>query len=152
MKFYRRSTFSAVVAMVTAQALLTGCTTTSFRCTVRTGNVSKVEKHIEEGVDLNSWQLGELLTLAVGRGNVQTARLLIQAGAEIDIRGGSPLGIAAEADNVEMAQLLIESGANVNIASHWDNTELIRPNTTLMASPLPHTGLSTAATARNLRI
>ena len=135
----RNSEVLVFVTIITAPSLLSGCATTPLKWAVRTGNVSKVEKQIDEGADVDERYrvFGETaLHLAALGGNLQIVTLLIEAGANIDAIGYSytPLMIAAEAGDVEMVRLLIKSGANVNISNYYENDELFKPNTALMAA------------------
>lgn len=68
------------------------------------------------------------LHLAVLRGHRHLARMLLDAGADInamDIKSGqSPLMHAVESNNADMVHFLIESGCDVNIQSYSGNTAL----------------------------
>ncbi|XP_076593713.1 B-cell lymphoma 3 protein homolog [Chaetodon auriga] len=68
------------------------------------------------------------LHLAVLRGHKDLARMLLDAGADInamDIKSGqSPLMHAVESNNADMVHFLIESGCDVNIQSYSGNTAL----------------------------
>ena len=59
----------------------------------------------------------KLLHLAAIKGDIETARCLIEKGAEIDAKttqGKTPLYIAARMKNYNVLELLIQKGANVN--------------------------------------
>ncbi|XP_074511025.1 B-cell lymphoma 3 protein homolog [Sebastes fasciatus] len=68
------------------------------------------------------------LHLAVLRGHKDLARMLLDAGADInamDIKSGqSPLMHAVESNNADMVHFLIESGCDVNSQSYSGNTAL----------------------------
>lgn len=68
------------------------------------------------------------LHLAVLRGHKDLARMLLDAGADInamDIKSGqSPLMHAVESNNADMVRFLIESGCDVNSQSYSGNTAL----------------------------
>ncbi|XP_044064689.1 B-cell lymphoma 3 protein homolog [Siniperca chuatsi] len=68
------------------------------------------------------------LHLAVLRGRKDLARMLLDAGADInttDIKSGqSPLMHAVESNNADMVHFLIESGCDVNSQSYSGNTAL----------------------------
>ncbi|XP_070768544.1 B-cell lymphoma 3 protein homolog [Enoplosus armatus] len=68
------------------------------------------------------------LHLAVLRGHKDLARMLLDAGADInamDIKSGqSPLMHAVESNNADMVHFLIESGSDVNSQSYSGNTAL----------------------------
>ena len=58
-----------------------------------------------------------LLHLAAIKGDIETARCLIEKGAEVDAKttqGKTPLYIAARMKNYNVLELLIQKGANVN--------------------------------------
>ncbi|UYV77791.1 EPM2AIP1 [Cordylochernes scorpioides] len=60
-------------------------------------------------------------------GHVDTARILIEAGAEVnrkDYSSSTPLDLAIFDEHVEMVKLLLESGAHVNITGQWGTTPL----------------------------
>lgn len=56
------------------------------------------------------------LQLAARRGRLNMAKLLIEAGAEVNAGsvGNTPLGLAAESGNADLVQLLLSYGAKVN--------------------------------------
>ncbi|MCB1179062.1 MAG: ankyrin repeat domain-containing protein [Leptospiraceae bacterium] len=65
------------------------------------------------------------LHLAIIGGKIETTKLLITNGADInypDSRGFTPLMIAMEKNHEGIARLLIQSGANVNIESYFGDT------------------------------
>ncbi|KAG7276220.1 hypothetical protein CRUP_004811 [Coryphaenoides rupestris] len=68
------------------------------------------------------------LHIAVQGGHKDLARMLLEAGADInakDIKSGqSPLMYAVESNNVDMVHFLIESGSHVNSQSNSGNTAL----------------------------
>ncbi|XP_054477801.1 B-cell lymphoma 3 protein homolog [Anoplopoma fimbria] len=68
------------------------------------------------------------LHLAVLRGHIDLARMLLDAGADInamDIKSGqSPLMHAVESNNADMVHFLIERGCDVNSQSYSRNTAL----------------------------
>ena len=64
---------------------------------------------------------GTPLIYAVESGDVETASLLLEAGADINsqnITGKTALMKAAEFGNVEIAKTLLQSGADINIKNH----------------------------------
>lgn len=66
------------------------------------------------------------LMLAVKRGGIDTARILIQNGARLDIRdrNGNTALIWAACANVEIIQLLISNGAEINARNRMGRTVL----------------------------
>jgi uncharacterized protein len=68
------------------------------------------------------------LNIAVIKGNLQIAAILIKAKARLDVRdqvGRTPLHLAAQYDKLEMAKLLIEVGAPVDAEDRNGMTPLM---------------------------
>jgi len=67
------------------------------------------------------------LMFAARRGDIDTARLLLERGADVNVESeadGSPLVIASAAGNEELALLLLEAGAEPNAVDAGDMTPL----------------------------
>ncbi len=86
---------------------------------------------IECGAAVNakaSWKGNDTaLHVAARDGCVAVAQLLLQNGAQVDIRnsaGQTPLQFASWFDRPQLVQLLIDHGADVNARSKWDATAL----------------------------
>ena len=90
-------------------------------------NISVIKQHIDAGTNLNDYPIpkglpfegAEPLTLAVLKGNAEIVQLLLDNGADIEIKAknkdeATPLHWAAFFQQEEMVSLLIEFGANVN--------------------------------------
>ena len=90
-------------------------------------DISVIKQHIDSGTNLNDYPIptglplegAEPLTLAVLKGNSEIVQLLLDNGADIEIKakdknGGRPLHWAAFFQQEEIVSLLIQSGANVN--------------------------------------
>ncbi|XP_070691599.1 B-cell lymphoma 3 protein homolog [Pempheris klunzingeri] len=79
-------------------------------------------------LEIRNYQGLSPLHLAVLRGHRDLARMLLDAGADInamDIKSGqSPLMHAVESNNADMVHFLIESGCDVNSQSYSGNTAL----------------------------
>ena len=106
-------------------------------------DLQRVRRSLEAGADAN--QLDELLgvsplSMAAMTGNVELAEVLLEGGADVDVRnndGSTPLLGAAFLGRVEMLELLLERGAdpgarNANgdtvlgvTQAPWDITEFI---------------------------
>ncbi len=70
--------------------------------------------------------MGELHSAAL-RGDLETARNLLDAGADVneqDGRGRTPLHCAADANSPEMIQLLLERGADPTLVDNTNSTPL----------------------------
>ena len=113
------------------------------------GDVEKTRALLKSGADANGSDLsGEsFLKRAVMRDNTTIARILIEAGANVNQPGSffpvppgtdsSPLTLAVTMDHVEMARLLLSLGAKVDgagpgqgppleIAAQWGHVEMAR--------------------------
>ena len=90
-------------------------------------NISVIKQHIDAGTNINGYPIpkglpfegAEPLTLAVLKGNTEIVQLLLDNGADIEIKakdknGATPLHWAAFFHQEEMVSLLIKSGADVN--------------------------------------
>jgi len=86
-----------------------------------TGDVRAISKWIERGGELNRPFSGfsiPPLCLACGCGHLEAAKLLIQAGALIDMkRYDSPILFASKEGHKDIVDLLIRNGANVNVTT-----------------------------------
>jgi ankyrin repeat protein len=120
-----------------AKALLQRGAEMTIRGAVALGDVTKVRELVSGDLGVLrqiTWRNGGLLTLAVKHGQLETARLLLDLGADVDERTmleeleeptlswGSPLWHAALAGDREMAKLLLDRGADPNgnvYASGW---------------------------------
>lgn len=96
----------------------------------RIGNPDLVKDLVRQGVNPNvvvDEKLNTLLHIAVENRDLLIARILINNGANPDVRGSerqSPLHRAAENGDVKMAELLIDSGTPVDIRGHERRTPL----------------------------
>lgn len=82
------------------------------------GNVARITELLAKGAQLNAIdERGNSALLKAAReGEVESARILLKAGADVQGRGGamSPLTAAALRGHTILARLLIRSGADVN--------------------------------------
>ena len=90
----------------------------AFHEAIVKGDLTAIQKHIDEGTDVNEKLNGRApLHIATLRGHKKIAEFLIAQGANVNIRdhdGRTPLHYASAQHNMELAQLLIAHGANVN--------------------------------------
>jgi ankyrin repeat protein len=104
----------------------------SFQEAIEWGDIEAVTSFLDQGVDVNvrftSWStiyyegyrfkvIATPLELAVIHERAKVVDILIQHGADINVRGGyePPLHIAVSKGNAEMVQKLIQAGADVNM-------------------------------------
>ena len=84
------------------------------------GFVTLTASLIERGVDVNGFDRGGLTPLmqAAFNGRLETARLLLEHGAEVNVRdhlsGRTALIMAVSSGNPELVELLLAQGADVN--------------------------------------
>lgn len=104
-------------------ALLTGCALGLLH-TVEQGEVGAVAARLDAGADVNA-KLPILgthpLIAAAARGHLDTVRLLLERGADVnaaDLTGWTPLHAAAYSGNPEIIKLLLERGA-VPVEETW---------------------------------
>ena len=95
-------------------------------------NIESVKLQLQNGADINqlgrSWyEYGSPLHLAVRSGHQDIAELLIEKGADIEVRDHgdyTPLHNAAWNGNLEMVKLLLDAGANITARSYSGSTPL----------------------------
>lgn len=87
---------------------------------VHDGNLDEVVERLAAGADPNEFDPDgqTALTICGRRGNADIARVLIDAGAEVDARGSdhavTPLCLAAIKDDIELVTVLLDAGADIN--------------------------------------
>ncbi len=94
-------------------------------------NLNLVSDLIVLGANVN-WQDEDNYNLtplhwAALNGSVEIARMLIDAGADVNVQtngGRTPLHWAARRGEVEIARMLIDAGADVNVQDEWGKTSL----------------------------
>ena len=85
----------------------------------RTGDLGGIKRYLSEGAEIDELSPEthiSALSWATMMGHAEAAKLLIQRGADINVRqedGGTPLHIAVALGRAEMADLLIKEGADV---------------------------------------
>ena len=94
------------------------------------GQEAVVTALLDRGADVNMGHcVGHPLSVAAGRGNVGVCRLLLDCGADIDMRGGeeglSALMEACKNAHMDCVKLLLDRGAALNqTSSHADQPQL----------------------------
>lgn len=99
---------------------------------VKADDAGRVQAAISAGADINENDvyMGSPLHIAVARGKVEIAKLLLDAGADIEaaakgsLNKAHPLHIAARVNGVAIAALLIERGAKVDSRDSQSRTPL----------------------------
>jgi ankyrin repeat protein len=121
-----------------AQSLLAAGAPLTARGAVALGDADRVRELVRQDPDLLQrdidWKRGGLLSLAVRHGQIETVRLLLDLGADVNERTtldeleepteswGQPLWLAAAAGRRDIAELLLDRGADPNAnpyASGW---------------------------------
>ena len=82
-----------------------------------------------EGEDKQTPAIGsEALFTAIKKGDVETVRLLVEAGADVNAAegfgGNTPLHEAVEEGNAEIVQILVDAGADIEAEGFMDQTPL----------------------------
>src|SRR6187397_1709110 len=94
------------------------------------GDLEAVRTLLKQGVEVNAAQGDGMTALhwAAEQGNVEMAKLLVFAGAELDaitrIGGHTPLHVAAEAGSGAVVKVLLDGGANPRVTTSTGVTPL----------------------------
>ncbi len=117
-------------------ALALGCDPSELKWTplmvaIAAGTVDDVRRELNAGADLTAlehyWQR-TLWLPACQTGEVEKARLILEAGASADERdrfGRTGLHFAPMDDNVAMVEWLLELGLDVDVRNEWEETPLM---------------------------
>lgn len=85
---------------------------------IQLNDVETVKNLLQQGVELNTLYELSPLTEATRQGNLEIMKLLIKAGADVNLQmeeGYTALMDAALAGNIDAVKMLVEAGADVNI-------------------------------------
>lgn len=105
------------------------------------GYIEKIKDLINNGLDVNEKYDGKLpLVVAVVSNKVDIVRLLIENGANVNIRSDVNLTPIMYTDNEEIAQLLIDNGANINARDDEGQTALMQTENLKVAQLLINNG------------
>ena len=96
---------------------------------IETGQTERAKAFIRAGVNVNPRTPGSSYLIdALAHGDLQVARMLIEAGADVNARRGAsttPLMAALFDGRAEVAQMLIARGADVKVQNDANQTTLI---------------------------
>lgn len=105
---------------------------TPLTASCRTGQVEVVNRHLSSGADISLPSLEGCMPLciAVDQIYMDVARVLLEAGADVDIRdieeiGRTPLIWASSHGHLELAKLLVGHGADISLPDKLGNTPLL---------------------------
>ena len=100
----------------------------ALRKAVLTGSIKDVDALLTNGISPDILFDGcTALHLAAGDGRLQVIKVLLRAGAEVDVRswgGGTPLYVAVQMGQLAAARRLIEAGADPALTDNQGNTLL----------------------------
>lgn len=102
---------------------------------ITNGNLDVIKQHIAAGSNLNEkdpFGGSSPLTSAALFGELEIAKVLIEAGADINFKnneGSTPLHIAAFFCNTEIVKLLLDNGADKTITNNFGATALASVST-----------------------
>jgi uncharacterized protein len=95
-----------------------------------TGNTAVIEQHVRAGTDINAREVlsgSTPLMVATTFGKVEVARVLIEAGADLETRnnsGGTALHVACFFCQPEAVETLLKAGADQGQRNNWQLTPL----------------------------
>ncbi len=105
--------------LILNSTVLTGCM--SIHTAARMGNLAEVRRQLAWGVNVNKrhfFTRDTLLIEAAANGHLDVVKLLIENGADVNLKGEAwygPLHAAAAKGHIEVVKILLENGADVNI-------------------------------------
>jgi ankyrin repeat protein len=108
-----------VSLLVLVSTVLTGCM--SIHTAARQGKLKEVRRQLAWGVNVNErhfFTRDTLLIEAADNGHLDVVKLLIENGADVNLKGEAwygPLHAAAAKGHIEVVKILLENGADINI-------------------------------------
>lgn len=109
---------------------LTGCVpaTPPLHEAAYKGDVTKMQSLINNGAAIDEWYFGTPLIWAAGAGRLQSVKILVEHGADVNKRankmGWTPLGNAVLANKMDVANYLVEKGADIDNALQGLNDQM----------------------------
>ena len=98
-------------------------------CAVSVNNIEMVEMLLQNGAGTNNAYIGTPLHTSIGKGNIQITKILIKAGANVNVtdeEGITTLMLAVLCNNLYLVKTLIEAKADPNIVLwKYNKTALI---------------------------
>ena len=90
------------------------------------GNAAAVQELIDDGYDVNTLdRFGDTaLSEAAAHRHIDIVRMLLDAGADLNLGNETPLYIAAGNGHIDIIQILIDAGADLNSVNHLNQTPL----------------------------
>ena len=123
---------AAVGDLLTRGASVDACTEDGWPAllfAVNEGRVEAVRALLDHGADKDTKMTGDsALQVAAFRGDIAIAKILIERGADVNLRGGegnTPLKTAAEQGNIELARLFLDAGADPNYVGGIDGMSVL---------------------------
>ncbi len=128
-----------ILIILSSILALTGCQETPYdvlklSSEIVRGNIQQVRISIATGTDLNAIRADGWTHLATAsyHGRTKIAELLIQSGADVNLKKGNfihgdgrtPLMIASQRGHIEMVRLLLEEGADITIENPHNKTAI----------------------------
>ena len=117
--FFNSTRIIIVSLLASVSTVLTGCM--SIHTAARQGNLKDVRRQLAWGVNVNErhfFTRDTILIEAADNGHLNVVKLLIEKGADVNLKGEAwygPLHAAAAKGHIEVVKILLENGADVNI-------------------------------------
>lgn len=122
-KLFTNSAYTIGLSLlILTSTFLTGCM--SIHTAAREGNLKEVRRQLAWGVNVNRnhfFTRETPLIEAAANGHVDVVNLLIENGADVNLKGEAwygPLHSASANGHIEVVKILLENGADVNIFHH----------------------------------
>ena len=116
--------------MLMNQPIFSQENTDDFFKAIQMGEIEKVTKFLEEGMNVNLQTdfSATPLIFAIWGNHIDLIELLISKGADVKLKTkkmGTALGIAASMGNQKICELLLQNGAEINVPDNEGKTPLM---------------------------